>query len=101
MPSGEHDLRTPIPPFYHFRYQLWRVLQINIDRDDGVARGKIQSRGQRSLLAKISRQINYFNSWKLFLLFKKKRQGSINAAIINEYDFSVAGQGVKYRNHPL
>jgi hypothetical protein len=51
-----HYIETFLPPGQHFLDQFGRVLHVDVERDDGLAAGIIQSGGKGGFLAEIPRK---------------------------------------------
>ena len=71
----------------HLHEQFGRVLQVDIHRHHGIARGVLQPGGKSRLLTEIAAEVDHPNLQAGILLAQHHGEAVIRAAIIDEDEF--------------
>jgi hypothetical protein len=52
--AGDHDLSAVLPGRHEVGNELWRILEITVEKNDCVALGLSEAGGDRRLVAKVA-----------------------------------------------
>ena len=100
-PPRQHDIE-PVAPFPdHVGDQLRRVLQIRVNRNDGVAGGNVDAGGERGFLAEVPGQFDDDQTVVPLAASGQCLQGSVRTAVVDANDLQGAVQRRPQLREPL
>ena len=96
-----HDLEALAPALGHGQHRLWRILEVGVHHDHRPARGKIQARRDRHLVAKVPRQLEQLEPRVALVQIEHQRVAVVSTAVVDEDDLGVSVEVLEQPRQPL
>jgi len=80
---------------------LWRVLQVGVNDNDGVPLRIVQAGRNGCLVAEVARKVDDLHAFVLFSQAAHQVQGAVRTPVIDQYQLVWFAQGVHHGRDPL
>lgn len=96
---GQHHVKSLSPESDHFRNELWWILQVRVDGDDGRPLRMVQATSERSLFSKAARQVDDGEVGEVVSFAAQTPECVVCAAVVDANDLKAQLRGLQDGKH--